>query len=131
MNKLPLKLQPWFDARKKFKLSHAEIQMARELGLNPQKFGGIANHQQESWKVPIGQFITNCYRKSFGRDAPAKVVTLEEVLTVAREKKLAKAARKSGESYGEGTRFRIRNVMNIVHQCIPKSGPLKKLLPSS
>ena len=96
MNKLPLKLQPWFDARKKFKLSHAEIQMARELGLNPQKFGGIANHQQESWKVPIGQFIANCYRKSFGRNAPAKVVTLEEVMTVARERKLAKAARKSG-----------------------------------
>ena len=94
MNKLSLKLQPWFDARKTFKLSHAEIQMARELGLNPQKFGSIANHRQESWKAPLGEYIVNCYRKSFGLEAPAKVVTLEEVLAAAQEKKLAKLARK-------------------------------------
>jgi len=27
--------------------------MARELGMNPKKLGGKANHQQEPWKVPV------------------------------------------------------------------------------
>jgi hypothetical protein len=31
------KYQVWIDARKRYKLSHAQIQMARELGLNPRK----------------------------------------------------------------------------------------------
>jgi len=30
--------------------------MARELGMNPKKFGGLANHDQESWKSPLPQF---------------------------------------------------------------------------
>lgn len=38
--------QPWVDARKRFHLSHAHIQMARELGMNPKKLGGKANHKQ-------------------------------------------------------------------------------------
>lgn len=44
---IPSKLQPWFEARQRFRLSHAHIQMARELGLNPRKFGSLANGQQE------------------------------------------------------------------------------------
>jgi hypothetical protein len=32
--KLPPKYQVWVDARKRYHLSHAQIQMARELGLN-------------------------------------------------------------------------------------------------
>ncbi len=48
---IPNKLKPWIAARKKFHLSHAQIQMARELGLNPKKFGGFANHKQEQWKI--------------------------------------------------------------------------------
>ena len=32
---IPNKLRPWIEARKKYHLSHAQIQMARELGLNP------------------------------------------------------------------------------------------------
>jgi hypothetical protein len=35
--KIPEKLQIWIDARKKYRLSHAQVQMARELGLNPKK----------------------------------------------------------------------------------------------
>ena len=45
--KAPDNLQIWIDARKKYQLSHAQVQMARELGLNPRKFGGIANYKQE------------------------------------------------------------------------------------
>jgi len=49
---IPKKLQPWLEAGKQFKLSHAHIQMARELGMNPRNFGSLANDRQEPWKLP-------------------------------------------------------------------------------
>ena len=55
--KLPPELQAWVDARKRFHLSHAHVQMARELGMNPRKLGGKANHRQEPWKIPLPQYI--------------------------------------------------------------------------
>ena len=56
-NKLSEKLQVWIEARKRFHLSHAHVQMGRELGLNPKKLGKIDNHDQELWKLPLPQFI--------------------------------------------------------------------------
>jgi len=79
MKHVPPKLQPWFDARRRFKLTNAEVQMARELGMNPKKFGGLANERQEPWKMPLREFIASCYRKSFGRSEPPHVLSLEEV----------------------------------------------------
>jgi hypothetical protein len=54
---IPAKLQPWLEARKRYHLTDTQIQMARELGLNPKKFGGYANHRQEPWKRPLGEYI--------------------------------------------------------------------------
>ncbi len=45
---IPQKDTVWIEARKRFHLSHAQIQMARELGMNPGSFGSLANHRQES-----------------------------------------------------------------------------------
>jgi len=39
---IPISLRPWIEARQRFRLSHAHVQMARELGLNPKKFGMLA-----------------------------------------------------------------------------------------
>jgi hypothetical protein len=66
MLRIPAKLQPWFEARRRFKLSNAQTQMARELGMNPRKLGSLANERQESWKRPLPEFIVECYRKRFG-----------------------------------------------------------------
>ena len=49
---IPEKFQVWIDVRIRYHLSHAHIQMARELGMNPKKFGKIANEKQEPWKKP-------------------------------------------------------------------------------
>ena len=49
--------QNWIEARNKYHLSDMHIQMARELGMNPKKFGGLANHKQEKWKSPLPDFI--------------------------------------------------------------------------
>ena len=40
----PPKLQPWCDARQRFRLGHIHIQMARELGLNPRELPSLYEH---------------------------------------------------------------------------------------
>ena len=60
MNAIPGKLQIWVEARNRYHLSHAQVQMARELGLNPKKFGGLANDKQEPWKLPLPSSLGVC-----------------------------------------------------------------------
>ncbi len=74
---IPQKLMPWIEARRRFNLSHAQIQMARELGLNPKKLGGMANHQQEPWKMPLPLYIEHLYKKELGKDVPDDVRSIE------------------------------------------------------
>jgi len=51
------RLDAWAEAHKRFHLSDLHIQMARELGLNPKKCGGLANHRQEPWKPALPMYI--------------------------------------------------------------------------
>ena len=92
--KTPAKLQVWIDARKRYRLTHAQIQMARELGLNPKKFGGYANHRQQRWKRPLGEYIEHLYFKRFGRTEPDRVVSIEERAREIERKKAEKRERK-------------------------------------
>jgi hypothetical protein len=75
------RLDAWAEAQKRFHLSDLPIQMARVLGLNPKKFGGLATHRQEPWKLPLPECIAECYVKRFHRERPAKVVPRAEVAT--------------------------------------------------
>jgi hypothetical protein len=67
--------------------------MARELGMNPKKLGGLANHKQQPWKAPLPIFIEELYEKRFGRTLPEKVVSLEEV---ERQRSLKKQPQREG-----------------------------------
>jgi hypothetical protein len=60
----------WIEARRRHRLSHAHVQMARELGMNPRKLGKIDNHKQEPWKAPLPVFIEDCYFQRFGKRRP-------------------------------------------------------------
>lgn len=97
MKNLSTKYQPWIEARSRFHLSHAHIQMARELGLNPKKFGKLANHKQEPWKAPLPIFIENIYRKRFGKDRPDDIRPLEQILADRKKRKAEKKALKRAE----------------------------------
>ena len=77
----------WIDARKRFRLSHAHVQMARELGLNPKKIGKLDNHDQEPWKLPLPLFIEHLYLKRFGKTRPDVVLSIEDRIRVELEKK--------------------------------------------
>jgi hypothetical protein len=76
--KLPQNVQDWVEARRRHHLSHAHVQMARELGMNPRKLGKLDNHDQEPWKVPLPQFIEHLYVQRFGRERPLAVTSVEE-----------------------------------------------------
>ena len=91
---------PWIEARKRHHLSHAHVQMARELGMNPRTLGKIDNHKQEKWKAPLPQFIEHLYEKRFGRTHPAVVTSVEERARAQKDKKAARKAEKQQREKG-------------------------------
>jgi len=88
---IPEKYQAWIEVRKRYHLSHAHIQMARELGMNPKKLGKIANQTQEPWKTPLPVFIEELHSKRFGTRRPDTVHSSEQR---AKEKEKKKAKRR-------------------------------------
>ena len=85
--KIPEKYQRWIDARKRYHLSHAHIQMARELGMNPKKFGSLANTKQEPWKLPLPNFIEELYFKHFKKNHTDNVRSIEQMVSDYNKKK--------------------------------------------
>ncbi len=93
--KMPEKYQDWIDARKRYCLTDAQVQMARDLGMNPRKFGKIANQDQEPWKAPLPVFIEDCYFKRFGKillNSEAK--SIEQIFKEQQEKKAKRRSQK-------------------------------------
>jgi hypothetical protein len=97
---IPNRLKPWVDARRRFHLSHAHVQMAFELGLNPKKFGKLANHRQEPWKLPLPDFIAKLYFSRFGKTAPNPVRTIEQMAATQAAKKAAHTAASLPQGWG-------------------------------
>lgn len=80
-------LEKWVVAQKQHHLSDKHVQMARELGLNPEKLGKIDNHEQELWKAPLPQFIEKIYFKRFKREIPETVKPLKLIMAEQEKKK--------------------------------------------
>ena len=95
---VPPRLQAWVDARKRHRLSHAHVQMARELGLNPAKLGKLDNHRQEPWKARLPQFIEDLYAKRFGRERPDVVKTIEKIARTAEHHRAERATRRKSHA---------------------------------
>jgi len=81
------KLQSWIDARKRHHLTHAQVQMARELGLNPNKLGKLDNSNQEQWKMPLPEYIESLYLRSFNKEKPDVVLSIEDRARLKKQKK--------------------------------------------
>ena len=73
-------LEKWMVAQKRHRLSDKQVQMARELGLNPDKLGKIDNHRQEPWKAPLPEFIEEIFYKRFKKERPDVVKPLKQIL---------------------------------------------------
>ena len=99
-------LEKWVVAQKRHRLSDKHVQMARELGLNPDKLGKIDNHEQEPWKAPLPQFIEDVYSKRFKREEPVIVRSLKEIIAddklLKEKKKQEKANRPRNNELSNG-----------------------------
>ena len=84
-------------AKKRHRLTDIHIQMARELGLNPDKLGKIDNHKQEPWKAPLKEFIEDIYLKQFKKSESETVKPVEQILKDYKEKKEEKRKLKKSE----------------------------------
>lgn len=62
----------WLEAKKRCKLNDEEIQMAKEMGLNPKSLLKNIPNKNEQWKAPVKIWIRNMYVVRFGR---AEVIT--------------------------------------------------------
>lgn len=78
-------LEKWIEAQKKFRLSDKHVQMARELGLNPDKLGKLNNHKQEPWKAPLPQFIERIYFKHYKKEVPEIVRPVKEIIAAKKQ----------------------------------------------
>jgi hypothetical protein len=81
------KLQSWIDARKRHHLTHAQVQMARELGMNPKKFGKLDNSDQERWKMLLPEYIESLYLRRFNKEKPDVVLSIEDRARLQKQKK--------------------------------------------
>jgi len=96
------KVQAWFEARERHHISHAQIQMARELGMNPAKLGKLDNHTQEQWKLPLPRFIEELYLERFGKTTPEIVMSIEERVRLELQKREARRAAKQQRATESG-----------------------------
>lgn len=106
--KIPDKFQVWIDARKKFHLSNVHIQMAREIGMNPKKFGKLDNHKQERWKAPLPQFIEKLYFKHFSKARPDTVKSIEQMVKEANRKREQRKLKKAEKKFAEESTCQIQ-----------------------
>ena len=60
--------EAWTNAKKFCRLTARQVEMARALGMNPKKLPGLRPSQHQRWKLSVGEFIEECYRKRFGGD---------------------------------------------------------------
>lgn len=96
-----VKLQKWGIAQKRHRLSDKQVQMARELGFNPDKLGKLDNYKQESWKTPLPQHIENLYFKRFAKETPDTVKSIAQLLKedkIKKEEQKRKAKDQNNES---------------------------------
>jgi len=68
--------------------------MARDLGLNSKKFGGLANTKQKPWKAPLPEFIEELYFKHFKKRRPETIRSIEQIVSDSNRKKEQRRARK-------------------------------------
>jgi hypothetical protein len=124
MNK-NVKLEKWQAAQKRHRLSDKQVQMGRELGLNPDKLGKIDNHKQETWKSPLPQFIEEIYFKRFKKTAPDVVKSIREQIA---DEKIKKERQKKAKEQKRKEKTKIQEDKSFVDDCGENENPAKPVI---
>lgn len=89
------KYQVWIDARKRHKLSHATVHMARQLGMTPEGVDKLARASQHPGKPMLADVIAKRYLEKFGRPGPPQVLSIEQMAEREGQKRAEQRARKA------------------------------------
>ncbi len=92
---IPQKYKPWIEARKKLRLSHMHIQMARELGMTPKSLFKLANTGGQKWKAPLPEYLCDLYEKRFKKPEPENIRSIEQMVKAKRNQKEQKRQAKA------------------------------------
>lgn len=57
------KQELWIEAKKRCRLSDEDIQMAKEIGLNPKSLIKNIPNKSEQWKAPVKVWIRGMYEE--------------------------------------------------------------------
>lgn len=57
----------WAEAKRKCRLNTEEVQMEKEMGLNPRSLIKNIPAKNEQWKAPVKIWIKDMYAERFGR----------------------------------------------------------------
>jgi hypothetical protein len=89
-------LHAWAKAKRRCGLTDAQIQMARELGMNPQRLTESQGSAQGATQMPLTQSIEAHYLRRFKRPQPDSVMPVRQLLhdARAREKDEARERRR-------------------------------------
>lgn len=60
----------WARAKKLCRLNARQIEMAKQLGMNPRKLPNLIPSPGQRWKAPVGEFIEGLHAKRFGAPPP-------------------------------------------------------------
>ncbi len=108
--------------RKQLKLSHAHIQMARELGIQAKNMQRLSNTHGSEWKLSLAQFIEDRYEKSFGKTRPDKVLSIEQISAKILQQKAERKKRKESRAWPEDEYQALIGAAKQAAQFHPKSG---------
>lgn len=100
--RIPPKLQDWIAARERHNLSHAQVQMARELGFSARKLGRRMQSSAAASFQSIGEMIDASYLKRFKKTQPDEARSIEERSAGYEAKKVLKAKRRDVDAPGAG-----------------------------
>lgn len=123
-----VKLEKWKIAQKRHRLSDKQVQMARDLGFNPDNLRKLDNHKQEPWKEPLPQHIENLYYKRFGKETPDVIKSITQLL---KEDKLKKEKQKKGKAQKKENGNNQKNDSLTDNNSIKTEFPIKALTLSA
>jgi GNAT superfamily N-acetyltransferase len=130
--RLPSNLQEWVEARQRYHLSHAHVQMARELGFAAQSLRKLVASDLQPWKMPMREYLEELYFKRFGRERPASVTTVEQTARDLKRRKaaklLAKQQRRAERALAGGEMGTVAAVWPPADRQVAPSG--KEVAPS-
>ncbi|MBT2690141.1 hypothetical protein J7I93_18390 [Bacillus sp. ISL-47] len=67
--------EAWSEAKKRFRLNEADIQMAKELGMSRKSLLKNIPAPNQQWKTPVKEWVRDLYENKFGKvldDKPAE-----------------------------------------------------------